>query len=202
MISNMLNRNLSFRSWCALLVVVVFATTWQTSASAQIDQDKQDRLETTHSVLQKAGLGTLLLTGTSGATLMINKPTLFGEGRCKTGDPLFGGFGCSGLSLVHFAMGAASLGLFVSSEIVAENMPISPYDMGTAGEQDTMRALRYTNIGLFAVQPLLGLVSAYPQLIGIPERSRESFSKIMRTVHFGVGGSLATTYSINAALQW
>jgi hypothetical protein len=65
-----------------------------------------------------------------------------------------------------------------------------------------MRTLRYVNIGLFAVQPVLGLISAYPQLIGIPKRSREGFSKVMRTVHFGIGGGLATTYSINAGLQW
>lgn len=194
-------RKTSIQPWWAWIVIFVMASLPRT-VSAQIDQDKQDRLATTHSVLQKAGLGTLFFTGTSGSALMVNKPTLFGKGRCRTGDPLLGGFGCRGLSLLHFGMGVASLGLFVSSEIVAENMPVSPYDMGSAGKQDTMRTLRYTNIGLFAVQPILGLVATHPQLIGIPERSRETFSKVLRTVHFGVGGSLATTYSINAGLQW
>ena len=43
----------------------------------------------------------------------------------------------------------------------------------------------------------------HPGLIGIPVESRP-MSRVLRTVHFGVGVGLglATTYSVNAALQW
>jgi hypothetical protein len=172
------------------------------SAQEVIDQDKQDDLETVHSVLQKTGLVTLGLTGTSGAVLLINKPTLFGDGRCKSGSPLFGDFGCGGLTFVHLGFAVSTLGLFIAQEIVAGEMPISPYDMGSEGKQDAMAGLRVANYSLFALQPVLGFLAANPGVIGISEPSREDFSKVLRTIHFGVGGGLATTYTINAALQW
>ena len=172
------------------------------SAQEAIDQDKQDDLETVHSVLQKTGLVTLGLTGASGFVLIVNKPTLFGDGRCKSGEPWLGDFGCGGLVFVHLGTAVTTLGLFVAQEIVAGEMPVSPYDMGSEGKRDAMAALRVANIGLFAVQPVLGFLAANPGVIGIAESSREDFSKVLRTIHFGVGGSLATTYTVNAALQW
>jgi hypothetical protein len=171
-------------------------------AQEAFDQDKQDDLDTAHSVLQKTGLVTLGLTGVTGGVLMLNKPTLFGDGRCKSGDPLLGEFGCGGLTILHAGFGATTLGLFVAQEIVAGEMPISPYDMGSEGRQDAMTTLRYVNIGLFAVQPVLGFVAANPGVIGIPEDSQEDVSRVLRTIHFGIGGTLATTYTVNAALQW
>lgn len=172
------------------------------SAQEAIDAEKQDDLETVHSVLQKSGLATLGLTGVSGGVLLMNKPTLFGDGRCKSGDPILGDFGCGGLTLLHAGFGATTLGLFVAQEIVAGEMPISPYDVGSQGRQDAMTALRYTNIGLFAVQPILGFVAANPGVIGVAEESQEDVSRVLRTIHFGVGGTIATTYTVNAALQW
>lgn len=184
--------------------MALFALVLPATATAQtgIDQQKQDDLETVHSVLQKSGLATLALTGLSGATLMVNKPTLFGKGRCRTGDPLLGGFGCNELSYVHMGFAVATAGLFVATEIVAEEMPNSPYDTGSPGRQDTMRGLRWTNVGLFIAQPILGLIAANPWLVGVPEAAREDFSSVLRTVHLGVGVGLATTYTVNAAMQW
>lgn len=185
-----------------LIALLTLALPSTATAQTGIDQQKQDELETVHSVLQKSGLATLALTGVSGATLMANKPTLFGKGRCRTGDPLLGGFGCNELSYVHMGFAVATAGLFVASEIVAEEMPISPYEMGSPGQQDTMRSLRWTNVGLFIAQPILGLIAANPWLVGVPKTAREDFSAVLRTVHFGVGLGLATTYTVNAALQW
>lgn len=195
------------RRWpvlAASLVAAGVALVAPSEAAAQeaFDAEKQDDLETVHSVLQKSGLVTLGLTGVSGGVLLANKPTLFGDGRCKSGDPILGEFGCGGLTLLHAGFGATTLGLFVAQEIVAGEMPISPYDVGSDGRRDAMTALRYTNIGLFAVQPLLGFVAANPGVVGVPEESQEDVSRVLRTIHFGVGGTLATTYTVNAALQW
>jgi hypothetical protein len=167
-----------------------------------IDRQKQQDLDTAHSVLQKSGLVTLGLTGLSGYILLANKPTLFGEGLCKSGDPILGEFGCGGLTYVHASTAVLSLGFFIAQEVVAGDMPISPYDMGSEGKRDAMGALRIANIGLFAVQPVLGFLAANPEFIGIPDASQEDFSKVLRTIHFGVGTTLATTYTVNAALQW
>ncbi len=185
----------------ALLVAVAIMSVPKT-AFAQTDQERQEDLETVHSVLQKSGLGTLALTGLSGATLMLNKPTAFGKGRCRTGAPVLGGFGCDALSFVHMGFAVATAGLFVSSEIVAAEMPTSPYDMGSPGRQNAMTALRWTNVGLFTIQPILGLIAAHPGLVGVPQAARKDFSAALRTIHFGIGGALASTYTVNAALQW
>lgn len=186
------------------IVLGVAASLAPARASAQdvIDQDKQDDLDTVHSVLQKTGLVTLGLTGTTGAVLLVNKPTLFGDGRCKSGSPWLGDFGCGGLTFVHLGFAVSTLGLFIAQEIVAGEMPISPYDMGSEGRQDAMAGLRVANYSLFALQPVLGFLAANPGVIGISDSSKEDFSRVVRTIHFGVGGSLATTYTINAALQW
>lgn len=171
-------------------------------AQETFDADKQEELGDVHSVLQKTGLVTLGLTGVSGGVLLLNKPTLFGDGRCKSGDPVLGDFGCSGLPILHAAFGATTLGLFVAQEIVAGEMPISPYDMGSEGRQDAMTGLRIANYSLFAVQPVLGFLAANPGVVGVSEESQEDVSRVLRTIHFGVGGTLATTYTVNAALQW
>jgi hypothetical protein len=180
-------------------VLALPATGW-----AQVGETGQEtNLHTTRSVVQKTGLGTLAVTGALGVALAVNRPTLFGDGRCATNEGVFGEFGCSaGLSLVHFGFAATSLGLFVAGEILAEKMEVNPYDLGDAERVRTMRALRWTNVGLFAVQPVLGILAAHPGLIGIPPQSRAQFSRILRTIHLGVGLGLATTYSVNAAFQW
>jgi hypothetical protein len=173
------------------------------SASAQeIDQERQEDYDTAHSVLQKTGLVTLGLTGLSGATLMINKPTAFGDGRCKSGDPIFGDFGCGGLTFLHLGFAVTTLGLFVAQEVVAEQAPISPYDQGSEGKQDAMAGFRVANYALFGVQPVLGLLAANPGILGVDDADKEDVSRALRTVHFGVGGGLATTYTANAIMQW
>jgi hypothetical protein len=174
----------------------------EAAAQETIDREKQEDYETAHSVLQKTGLVTLGLTGATGAGLLINKRTLFSRGRCETGDPILGEFGCGGLTFLHAGFGATTAGLFVAQQIVGAQAPISPYDMGSEGKQDTMEALRYVNISLFIVQPVLGLLAANPGIMGVAEEDQEDVSAVLRTIHFGVGGSLATTYTVNAALQW
>jgi hypothetical protein len=173
-----------------------------TAGAQEIDQERQDDYDTAHSVLQKTGLVTLGLTGISGATLLINKPTAFGDGRCKSGDPILGDFGCGGLTYLHLGFAVTTLGLFVAQEVVAEQAPISPYDMGSETKQDTMAGFRVANYALFGVQPVLGLLAANPGILGVDDADKEDVSRALRTVHFGVGGGLATTYTANAIMQW
>jgi hypothetical protein len=164
---------------------------------------RQRDLEQAHSVVQKAGLGTLAVTGALGLVLFANKPTVFGDGLCSTGDGIMGEYGCGpGLALTHFGFAVASLGIFVASEVLAAKMDPSPYSVGDQRRQDAMNAIRWTEVGLYAVQPVLGLISAHPGLIGIPASARADLSRVMRTIHLGVGLGIAATYSVNAAFQW
>ena len=186
----------------ALVISAAASAQAQTSVppaqGSPIDQDKQRNLSDAHSVLQKTGLVTLGLTGLSGAALLANQETAFGAGRCNDGNPVFGEFGCTGLKYVHFGFGATTLGLFIATEIVAAEMPVSPYDMGDSTKQGAMKTLRVANIGLFAVQPVLGLLAANHGAFGMSAGT----AKVLRTVHFAVGGTVASTYTANAALQW
>lgn len=170
---------------------------------APVDRDRleeQEDLGTAYSVLQKTSLGTLAVTGALGGVLAVNHATAFGDGRCTTGDPVFGSFGCTNLKYVHFGFAATTLGLFVAKEVVAEKMPLSPYESNDRGRERAMKTLRWVNIGLLGTQPVLGVLAANPQIFGISNAS--NFSRVMRTVHLGVGGTVATTYTVNAAMQW
>jgi hypothetical protein len=195
-------RSCSFALVAAIALALPAASFAQ--ASASIDTRQQQDMENTRSILQKTGLGTLAVTGVLGLGLMVNRPTLFGDGLCaRSGDAWFGDFGCSpGLTLAHFAFAAASLGLFVASEIYAAEMPVSPYDTDDLRKRDAERTLRVVNIGLFAVQPVLGILGAHPNLFGLSGTAADRFSRVMRTVHFGVGLTAASGYAVNAALQW
>ena len=196
----MTTRRISRGAVLAMLVALALpAAGW-----AQVTETQRQRdLDYAHSTVQKAGLGTLAVTGALGLVLFANKPTLFGDGLCSTGDGIFGEYGCGpGLAVTHMAFAVASAGLFIAQEILAAKMDPSPYLEGSTGRQNTMEALRWTNVGLFAVQPVLGIIAAHPGLIGIPASARADFSRVLRTVHLGVGLGLATTYSVNAALQW
>jgi hypothetical protein len=189
----------SLRITVVLTAVCMSATGWAQSAEVQ----DPDHLRTTHSVLQKTGLGTIAVTGALGVALAMNRPTLFGEGRCNTGNPIFGQYGCVYLPIVHFFVAASTLLLFTATEIVAQEMPSNPYEFEEdLDKRDAMRTLRWVNVGFFAATPVLGLLAAHPGLIGIPEHIRPQFSRILRTIHLGLGIGTATTYSINAGLQW
>jgi hypothetical protein len=165
-------------------------------------EDKQDDLKTAHSVLQKATLGSLVVTGALGVLTAVNKDTAMWDGLCGQGKPIFGSFGCSGLPLVHFAAGLTTAGLFIATEAVAEAMPVSPYASADSVKEDAMRALRIVNISILIVQPIAGLIAAHPEFIGIPSSARPTFSRVLRTVHMGTGLTLAGTYTATAALQW
>jgi hypothetical protein len=179
-------------------VLCVPAAGWAQTTPSQ----EQNTLSAAHSATQKLGVATIVVTGALGITLAVNHDTLFGDGRCTRGNPVFGRFGCDGLSLVHFGFAATTLGLFVASEVLAEQMHPNPYFLGSTSHQNAMQALRWTNAALFVVQPLLGIFAAHPRLLGIPEEHRSKVSRVLRTIHLGVGFGLATTYSFNAALQW
>jgi hypothetical protein len=190
---------------CTALAALLASLAFPLAANAQVSAttQKQNDLTIAHSVLQKAGLVTLAGVAATGLPLFINKETLISEGLCLKGHPLLGEFGCNGgLTVLHFVFAASTLALFVSSEIVAAEMPVSPYDSLDTPRRETMRTVRWVNVGLFTVQPILGLLAAHPGLIGIPPDARRTFSKVVRTIHLGVAAGVATGYTLNAALQW
>lgn len=184
-------------------VLIAVTLTIPATGFAQSVETRQEQLAQTRSTVQKAGLVTLGLTAATGAILMVNKPTLFSDGLCRQEKGIGGAFGCGGgLTLVHLAFALSSATLFVAQEILAEQMNPNPYYVGDASKQSAMQTLRWTTIGLYAAQPILGFLAAHPQLLGIPGEHRMAVAKWLRTIHFAVGVGIGGTYAANAALQW
>lgn len=161
----------------------------------------QEGITRAHSATQKTGLATLGVTALLGGVLAVNTPIL-GEVECANCTGSIGRPGYDVLSVVHLGFALATLGLYVSSEILAENMAQNPYFVGDARQQSTMQTLRWVNVGFFIAQPVLGLLAAHPGLIGIPPSARPLFSRVMRTLHVAVGVGTVGSYTATAAMQW
>jgi hypothetical protein len=57
-------------------------------------QEHRASLLRAHRTLEYTTMGALALTAAGGVIAAINKPTLFGDGKCASGDPIFGDYGC------------------------------------------------------------------------------------------------------------
>lgn len=182
-----------------MMLVALPATVW----GQVTNPARQQQLDDWHSATQKTALATLGITTSLGFSLFANKESLFTDGLCKAGDPMMGDFGCNGgLAIVHFVFAGATLAFFIASEIIATQMNPSPYETGDARRDGASSTIRWVNVGLFSLQPLLGLIAAHPGLIGIPSEHRATVSRWLRTAHFGVGLGIMSTYSVQAGMQW
>ncbi len=130
----------------------------------------------------------LVGTSTLGTIAAIDQPTAFGDGRCLTGRPVLGNYGCDrGLSTLHGASGVLSATLYTANGVLGLAAPESAGKV-TASARPWHRALSYVHLGGIVVQPVIGLVSAFPQVIG-KERTAptDPFPRNLRTAHVFIG---------------
>lgn len=147
----------------------------------------QERWQTVHRVLKVATAGSLVVTGLLGTIVAINQPTLFGRGRCAAGDPIFGPYGCTSLSTVHGGMAVTSLVLYTATGVLSLATPRMPGATHPRLEF-VHRALTYVHLAGMVIQPVLGILSRFPDVIGIDSTEhRRDFSEVTRTVHIGLG---------------
>ncbi|WP_242342292.1 hypothetical protein [Anaeromyxobacter terrae] len=146
--------------------------------------------------------GALLATSTLGTLVAINQPTAFGDGRCQTGHPVLGTYGCDrGLSTLHGTSGVLSATLYTANGVLALSIP-GPVGRVSPAERPWHRALTYVHLGGIAVQPLLGLVAAFPQVIGVRnEAPGDRFPRNIRTAHVSLGYVIAAAYLATLALE-
>ena len=170
-------------------------------SQAQTSENNRDyQLATARSAVQKTGLGTLYAAAALGALVTVNAPP-GGDPACAAcGDMSKGTY--DALVITHFGLAAATLGLYITSEILAEQMSQNPYYTGDAQRQGAMQSMRWVNVGFFAAQPILGVLAAHPWLVGVPPEHRQMFSRVMRTLHLAVGAGTATSYTAVAVMQW
>ncbi|MFL5354388.1 hypothetical protein [Archangium sp.] len=152
-----------------------------------------------HRTLSLVTTGSLLVTGVLGTLTAINEGTAFKSGRCETGGPLFGDYGCDSLHIVHGASAILSTTLYTATAVQG----LSIGSPSLAQEHGPLyRILSYVHLVGIVVQPLLGLISAYPEVIGIDPEAREHFGDVMRTVHIGVGYVTIAAYATTTVLEF
>jgi hypothetical protein len=146
--------------------------------------------------------GALVVTATLGTMAAINQPTAFGDGRCQTGTPVLGTYGCDrGLSTLHGASGVLSATLYTANGVLALSIP-GPIGNVTPREQPWHRGLTYVHLGGIVLQPILGLVAAFPEVIGVRNTApTDPFPRNVRTIHVGLGYLTAAAYIATLVLE-
>lgn len=154
-------------------------------------------------VLKWSTAGALVVTTTLGTLAAINQPTAFGDGRCQTGHPIFGTYGCDrGLSTLHGTSAVLSAILYTADGALALSIP-GPVGHVSDAARPWHRALTYVHLGGMVVQPILGLVSAFPQVIGMSHSApTDRFPRGMRTAHVIIGYVTTAAFLTTLALEW
>ncbi|MFE8596313.1 hypothetical protein [Archangium violaceum] len=150
----------------------------------------------THRTLGLVTTGSLLLTAGLGTLSAINEGTAFHEGRCATGNPLLGDYGCESLHIVHGASAILSLVLYTATAV--QGLPLGL----SQSEGPLYRILSYVHLVGIVLQPILGLITAYPEVIGINPGAQERFGDVMRTIHIGVGYVTVAAYATTTVLEF
>ena len=169
-----------------------------TAVSPAAAQEQDRTIDDVHRGMQVATMSSLVVTGALGTIIAMNKPTLFGDGRCESGDPIFGDYGCKGLSVLHGLSAILSFGLYTITttiEFVEYDWP-GQQDHGTAYEIASWGHL----IGMGAL-PLVGIITAVPEVLGIEGQGKEDFQRILRTLHIGFAYLTVGTYVATAAID-
>ncbi len=160
------------------------------------------RLRRWERALKWSTAGALVVTTTLGTFAAINQPTAFGDGRCQTGGPVLGTYGCDrGLSTLHGASAVVSATLYTADGVLALSLP-GPQGNVTPARRPWHRALTFVHLGGVVVQPVLGLVSAFPQVIGVRGRApSDPFPRNLRTTHVILGYVTTAAFLATLALE-
>jgi hypothetical protein len=158
-----------------------------------------------HRTLQYTTAAALTLTAAGGLVALANQPTLFGEGRCAAGDPIFGDYGCGGFSILHGMGGVLTTTSYVATMTVALSVPKLPDGRGgPPGPFDHggfHRAATWVHVIGFAAMPVLGLTAAHPEVLGVAPEDSQQFSESLRTVHVGLGVLTASAFVTTMVIE-
>lgn len=153
-----------------------------------------------HRTLKLVTTGSLLVTGALGTLAAINEGTVFKSGRCETGNhPIFGDYGCESLHLVHGASAILSSTLYTATAV--QGLSIGPPSLAQM-HGPLYRILSYVHLVGMVLQPVLGILAAYPEVIGIHPENREHFGEVVRTVHIGIGYVTIVAYATTTVFEF
>jgi hypothetical protein len=164
--------------------------------------DRTRTLRRWERALKWSTAGALVATSTLGTIAAVNQPTIFGDGRCQTGHAVLGTYGCDrGLSTLHGTSGVVAATLYTANGVLGLAIP-GPKGNVSKSERPWHRALTYVHLGGIVLQPLLGLVSAYPQMIGVRDTAPvDPFPKNLRTAHVFLGYVTTAAFLTTLALE-
>jgi hypothetical protein len=166
------------------------------------DDERARALQRWGRALRWGTAAALVGTSTLGTLAAINQPTAFGDGRCKTGNPVLGDYGCDrGLSTLHGSSAVLSVTLYTANAVLGLAAPESRGTVSPSA-RPWHRALGWVHLGGIVVQPVIGLVSAFPQVIG---KSRtlptDRFPRDLRTAHVLLGYVTTAAFLTTVALE-
>jgi hypothetical protein len=144
----------------------------------------------------------LVATATLGTMAAINQPTAFGDGRCITGNPVLGTYGCDrGLSTLHGSAAILSVTLYTANLVLRLAAPESKGHVSEAA-RPWHSALSWIALGGIVIQPALGLIAAYPQVIGKSQSlPTDSFPRNLRTAHIFIGYVTAVSFLATVVIE-
>lgn len=190
------------RRTASIATTVVAALLMVASGSAPARaQASRDSIRHAHRGLQIATMTSLLVTGTLGTFVAINQPTLFSDGRCDQDDahPLFGRkYGCHGLNVLHGLSAIISSVLYTATQ----TMEFTAFDWpGQESHGTGYKVASGIHLAGMIALPIVGLVTAVPQLLGIRTDNDSKFERIIRTLHLSLGYLTVGTYVTTAGID-
>jgi hypothetical protein len=158
------------------------------------------RLTRVHRIMGISTLASLVVTEFLGTFLMLNRPTVFGDGTGCQCDLGLGG----ALTPLHELSAFITVGLYATTGIFALSMPDPEHaSVGNDRRARTLRlhkALALVHLGGMILQPILGILSYSPSVFGIQDNAHGDFGRDIRTIHAGVGyvtlAALATAMAV------
>ena len=166
----------------------------------------RERSLRTHRAFAIAAWSSLLVTEVLGTIQLANQDSWFGRGACASNPS---GFGCRESSLItglHEAFAFTTVGLYVTSGVIAASA--ADPEHASEGDGAAQRRLRLHKVLAWVhgagmvLLPILGIISAYPQILGASSNeARADVGRAMRSLHAVVGYSTFTALTIAGAIE-
>jgi len=160
----------------------------------------------THRAFALAAWGSLLVTEVFGTIQLLNQPSAFGDGACRTSPDRFGcGDTYNLVSGLHQVFAFTTVGLYTTAGVIAVTAP-DP-DNASVGDNLAARTLRrhktlaWIHAAGMVLMPILGVLSANPDLLGVSDEGRADFASNMRTVHALVGYTTFAAFTAAGILE-
>jgi hypothetical protein len=187
------------RTWTSISLIALLALGAGTAlgpstARAQdIPPEDQDLVDA-YDVMQGVTMGLLGTTALLGSFQLYNLPTTFGDGACAQNEDsaIFGSYACDrSLSLVHGMLAIATLSSYTATGVLALAAPNRHEGIEDA-VTDVLGVAHAVGIGLTGV---LGLIGAFPRVLGLHGEAANELSRVLRVIHFGLALFTAGTFA-------